>query len=290
MINLEDLKQKNIEWETIPEGEIDKELLKKQIESNGSLNDFNMERLYKRCMPSFSTLLSYVNEYPLGKQVTLCYKQGEKIMPFCDFLLANTEEELKKLNQLHSFDEHMKFKFRNFFPYLSNMVHSDYQIKGIKASNIKNLEEGVDIVKCDLRCSIEYKELGKDHVLDYWENEISNLINEENIKDLQKKLFILKQDLYGSTNSKKLEWDDYGLVFVNISNALMMINNQYNKRKEMKHYANIQFPQNLKGEAYLEDIEEHIFTDYQNLASLIAQRDMPMINIQLQNISARLLN
>ncbi len=266
MKNLKELEQSGISLEIISKECIDERLLRRQIDTNGSLNDFNIDDLPGLIFTApLSGLLAIVNSFPGGKDVTLNLRNRENtFIPFCDFPLAIKEKDLQVQNQIKSMYEHIERKYlTDLSIQLGGIPFTTYSIGRILL-NRNNRSGELEILENDA---------GSFSPINYWQT-IGKLLEKEDTQytDLYKKLLSFGRNLREGFNKGIEDAHEYMPCFVNISNMLAMIYENHPRQKKIKPYQ-VYFKGSDKAEiAHLEDLDERVFLDYEKTRKIVENK------------------
>lgn len=260
MKHLDELEKQGIILEIDPNASIDKDMIKKQIESNGSLNDHNIDSL-----PSFIfseppiAINVQVREYDWGKEANLFLRNSKNLyFHLCDFPLAETVQDLDIQTQLGNMHEHMSRKYISSLTLILGQIpFHRYKIERVTESNHPQ-----EVVIA--------RELHKiDYPLNYWNNVVGSMIKKSDFhhSKIYKGLLEFKESLRKGFDLKKEKADEYLPCFVNLSNMMCMVYNDFNSNQINRQ----------------KTLEETVFLDYKNLVKIIRNYGRDSLSSKLQS-------
>ena len=247
---------------------------------NGSLNDFSMQVLPFQIFTSpLKGLEAYVNDSLNGSVVNFCLRNAENtFVHISDFPLTEDEILLNLDNQI-----------RTTLPYLEERYMCNLGIKFYKIPNWRyilkeirlNLPHNKEVCSGTILVGKERRE--DINPLLYWRNIIKNTKTPINYPSLYQKLLEFKQNLKIAFNREHHSEEGYLPLFINISNAMCMIYENYGRKKEMREYHVYFESSGHTQKVKLEDITEHIFLDYSKTALLIRNKTQNQIEIPFES-------
>jgi len=257
MYNLTELEEKGVKFIVCSENPIDKEILRKQVNMNGSLNDCNLGHLTTRFgIKYLDSIVASIYATQNGNEVNLGFLNGNNLIPYCDFPLATASKDLSLKNQSIQLYNYLGNKYiQSLGLEISPIVPTKYNL-----CEGRNIETGKPVIEIErLRNS---KSLD---VNNYWKT-IEGMMNLGNINypELSKFLFTFQHDLKRTFKQGSCDLNENIYLFVNLSNFQAMINEFYNRGEIKRDHS----------------LEEKVFLDYGNKLE-VANMNTDSITLEL---------
>ncbi len=275
MQTLENLSNQGIDLEINPKERINESVLRRQINFNGSLNDYNIYNLpdITFTSPLKSIKVDIRNLPEEEKEVTLYLKnEMNTFIPFCDFPLANCEEEITLNNQLLKMKEHLARK------YLTDL---NLEFGKIEFSSRKLGKIEIDKQKSKLNLSLNKIALGHNYPSTLWDEYVFGDFSEENPNhaELYKRIFYFQNDLVDNFNSLSVKPEGFFPFFSNLSNMRCMIYENHDKKQKFQDYKVYSRREGRSHIVSLPDLDEKIYFNYNILPNLRSNKDNVNVNL-----------
>lgn len=275
MRSLDELEKEGITLGISSDENINEKILRRQINMNGTLNDYNTATLP---LTLFSTpplgLLALVQGK--RKKVTMCWvnKKGSFI-PFCDFPLAEKITDLTLPNQIRTMYDHLARTYLDDIDLIVGEVqHSSYDIRRITLAewDESSLDSSNQMI-CSGDFAVEKNTHKPETPSSRWRNSVGEILHQKEIDypRLYRTLWAFQRDLREATGELEESLTNYLPCFINISNILAMIYESAPKIKDVKTYPVSLNKSGRQARACLPNLEAIAFLNYTNTSRIVEQ-------------------